>query len=145
MFSAGCRSHKTVRSPVRASTRITAIWLVAPAIVSDAEMSTPSRRRLSRETCPNSSSPNRPIYLARHPRRAQVEAALGAAARPVVSVVLVAGSGAEVAEHLQGLTPERSQAIGRAAYERVRAEHTYAHRARQVEAVLEGRLEEVGA
>jgi spore maturation protein CgeB len=59
--------------------------------------------------------------------------------------VLVAGSGAEVAEHLSSLTPGRSQTIGRAAYERVRAEHTYAHRARQVEAVLEGRFEEVGA
>jgi spore maturation protein CgeB len=53
--------------------------------------------------------------------------------------VLVAGSGAEVAEHVAALTPARARDIGQAALRRVLAEHTYAHRAAQVEAVLEGR------
>ena len=53
--------------------------------------------------------------------------------------VLVARDGAEVAEHVAALTPERARAVGRAALRRVLAEHTYAHRAAQVEAVLEGR------
>ena len=52
--------------------------------------------------------------------------------------VLVAKDGAEVAEHLTALTPERARAIGQAAYRRVLADHTYAQRARQVEEVLEG-------
>lgn len=52
--------------------------------------------------------------------------------------VLVARSGREVNEHLDALTPERAGRIGHAAYERVLAEHTYAHRAEQVEAILEG-------
>jgi spore maturation protein CgeB len=51
--------------------------------------------------------------------------------------ILVARDGAEVAGLLQGLTPSRAQAIGRAARARVLAEHTYAHRARQVADVLE--------
>ncbi|MGN6228312.1 MAG: CgeB family protein [Dyella sp.] len=53
--------------------------------------------------------------------------------------VLVARNGDEVAEHLDALSSERATAIGRAALERVRAEHTYAHRAAQLEALLEGR------
>lgn len=53
--------------------------------------------------------------------------------------VLVADSGAQVAELLDGLSLERARAIGAAALARVRAEHTYAHRAAQLEAVLEGR------
>jgi spore maturation protein CgeB len=52
--------------------------------------------------------------------------------------VLVARSGAEVAEHVRELTPQRALAIGAAAYSRVLAEHTYAHRAAQLEEVLEG-------
>lgn len=52
--------------------------------------------------------------------------------------VLVARSGAEVAELLAGLDPERARAIGAAALERVLAEHTYDRRAAEVEAVLEG-------
>lgn len=52
--------------------------------------------------------------------------------------ILVAHDGEDVAGHLDSLTRERARAIGRAAYRRVLAEHTYAHRARQVEAVLEG-------
>ena len=50
--------------------------------------------------------------------------------------VLVARDGAEVARHLEELTPERARGIGDAARRRVLAEHTYAHRAAQVETVL---------
>ncbi|BDG07484.1 CgeB family protein [Anaeromyxobacter paludicola] len=50
--------------------------------------------------------------------------------------VLLAESGAEVAEALGGLTPARAAAIGAAARRRVLAEHTYAHRALEVEAAL---------
>jgi spore maturation protein CgeB len=49
--------------------------------------------------------------------------------------VLVARDGAEVAEHVRSLTPERARAIGRAALQRVLAEHTYAHRGAQVDAI----------
>ena len=52
--------------------------------------------------------------------------------------VLVAESGDDVARHLSDLTPRRAAAIGHAARQRVLAEHTYAHRARQVEALLKG-------
>ncbi|MDQ3725225.1 MAG: glycosyltransferase [Actinomycetota bacterium] len=52
--------------------------------------------------------------------------------------VLVARDGAEVAELLAGLDPERARRIGEAALERVLAEHTYDRRAEQVEAILEG-------
>ena len=52
--------------------------------------------------------------------------------------VLVARDGAEVAEHLQRLSPAAAKAIGAAACRRVLAEHTYAHRAAQLDAVLEG-------
>lgn len=50
--------------------------------------------------------------------------------------VLVARDGVEVAQHLEELTPERARRIGEAARRRVLAEHTYAHRAEQVENVL---------
>ena len=50
--------------------------------------------------------------------------------------VLFANNGDEVAGHLQQLTPERAHDIGRAALRRVLAEHTYAHRAEQVEQIL---------
>jgi spore maturation protein CgeB len=53
--------------------------------------------------------------------------------------VLVAHSGAEVAELLDGLDADRARRIGEAALRRVLAEHTYAHRAALLEAVLEGR------
>jgi spore maturation protein CgeB len=52
--------------------------------------------------------------------------------------VLVAHSGEEVAQHVASLTSERARQIGEAAYRRALAEHTYAHRAKQVEEVLEG-------
>jgi spore maturation protein CgeB len=50
--------------------------------------------------------------------------------------VLVARGGEEVAAILGQLTPERAREIGRAARRRILAEHTYAHRAAQAEAVL---------
>jgi spore maturation protein CgeB len=54
------------------------------------------------------------------------------------SEVLVAHDGAAVAEHVRALDAASARRIGRAAYKRVRAEHTYAHRAAQLEALLEG-------
>lgn len=52
--------------------------------------------------------------------------------------ILVARDGAEVAALLDGLTEERARRIGQAARRRILREHTYAHRAAQLEAVLEG-------
>jgi spore maturation protein CgeB len=52
--------------------------------------------------------------------------------------LLTAADGAEVAALLAELTPQQSKQIGRAAHARVTAEHTYAHRARQVAKVLDG-------
>ena len=52
--------------------------------------------------------------------------------------VLVAHNGQDVADHLEALTLPRAAEIGRAAYRRVISAHTYAHRALQVEAALEG-------
>jgi spore maturation protein CgeB len=51
--------------------------------------------------------------------------------------VLVAKDGDEVAAALARLTPDRARAIGRAALRRVLAEHTYAHRAVELEHVLD--------
>ena len=63
--------------------------------------------------------------------------------------VLVARDGKDVAEHVRTLTPERARTIGRAALRRVLAEHTYAHRGAEVDALLRretaDRLEEVAA
>ena len=50
--------------------------------------------------------------------------------------VLVARSGDEVAQLLSDLSPERARKLGQAALQRVLAEHTYAHRAVEVERVL---------
>jgi spore maturation protein CgeB len=60
--------------------------------------------------------------------------------------VLVAENGHEVASHLEALTPARAAAISRAARTRILAQHTYAHRAVQVEALLDakGPRQEVG-
>lgn len=49
--------------------------------------------------------------------------------------VLVASSGDEVLAHLEALTAEKAKAIGEAARQRVLAEHTYEHRARQLDAL----------
>ena len=51
--------------------------------------------------------------------------------------LLVAANGEEVAEHLRQLTPERARQIGEAARRRVLGAHTYAHRAHQLERILE--------
>jgi spore maturation protein CgeB len=51
--------------------------------------------------------------------------------------VLVAASGAEVAAHLEALTPERGRRLGAAARRRILAAHTYAHRAVELEGVLD--------
>lgn len=50
--------------------------------------------------------------------------------------LLIARDADEVAAHLAVLTPERARAIGRAAYDRALAQHTYAHRACELEKVL---------
>jgi spore maturation protein CgeB len=51
------------------------------------------------------------------------------------SEVLVARDGRDVADHVAALTPERARAIGRAALARVLAEHSYAHRGAEVDAL----------
>ena len=53
--------------------------------------------------------------------------------------VLVAQDGAEVADHVAGLEPLRARDLGEAARKRVLAEHTYGHRAVQVDALLRSR------
>jgi spore maturation protein CgeB len=50
--------------------------------------------------------------------------------------VLVAAHGEDVARHLRDLRPERARLVGEAARRRVLAQHTYAQRAREVEALL---------
>jgi spore maturation protein CgeB len=50
--------------------------------------------------------------------------------------ILVAGSGAEVAEILQGLSRSTASAVGARALKRVREQHTYAHRALQFQEVF---------
>jgi spore maturation protein CgeB len=55
--------------------------------------------------------------------------------------VLVARDGQDVADHVAELTPERARAIGRAALARILAEHTYAHRGEQVDALFRAEAE----
>lgn len=50
--------------------------------------------------------------------------------------VLVARDGAEVAQHLRELTPDRARRIGAAARARILAQHTYTRRAAEVDALL---------
>jgi spore maturation protein CgeB len=50
--------------------------------------------------------------------------------------ILVATDGAEVATILANLTDEQAKAIGQAAYSKVLSEHTYSHRAEQLEQLL---------
>ena len=63
--------------------------------------------------------------------------------------VLVARDGRDVADHVRALTRKRAREIGGAALRRVLAEHTYAHRGAQVDALLREELaqrrEEVAA
>jgi spore maturation protein CgeB len=58
--------------------------------------------------------------------------------------ILVAASADDVVEIMQSLSEGRALAIGREARKRALAEHTYAHRARLVEEVLEGRTRSAG-
>lgn len=51
--------------------------------------------------------------------------------------ILIAKTGEEVVDGLRRLTPARAGAIGQAARKRILAEHTYAHRARQVADLLD--------
>jgi spore maturation protein CgeB len=55
------------------------------------------------------------------------------------SEVLVAQDGEQVAQHVRRLDKPTAHAIGEAAWRRVLSEHTYAHRAAQLEALLLGR------
>lgn len=50
--------------------------------------------------------------------------------------ILVAVDGEQVAEYVAAMTSERARAIGQAACRRILAEHTYTHRAAQLEQVL---------
>jgi spore maturation protein CgeB len=59
--------------------------------------------------------------------------------------VLVAGDGEGVAAHLESLTPSRAREIASQARKRILAHHTYAHRALEVDRVLEGSSEKIGA
>ncbi|MEA2554518.1 MAG: hypothetical protein QOJ65_2694 [Fimbriimonadaceae bacterium] len=56
--------------------------------------------------------------------------------------ILVAADGDDVAAHLHDLTQDRARQIGEAAYRRMLADHTYAHRAALLDQVLEGRNED---
>ena len=52
--------------------------------------------------------------------------------------ILVARNGGEVAQQLERLSPETAREIGQAARKRILCEHTYAHRAAQLDALLNG-------
>lgn len=54
--------------------------------------------------------------------------------------ILVARDGAEVAETLKYLSADRAREIGNSAYRRICAQHTYEHRAAQIENLLKGRV-----
>lgn len=59
--------------------------------------------------------------------------------------ILVAASGDEVAAWLAALTPERARRIAEAARTRILSQHTYAHRARQLNALLDLRTSKAEA
>ena len=54
--------------------------------------------------------------------------------------ILVAKDGEEVARIMASLTEEKAKAIGQAAYKKVLAAHTYAHRADQLETLLYSKI-----
>jgi len=56
------------------------------------------------------------------------------------SEILVARNGDEVLGVMDSLNDRRAAVIGRAAYRRATSEHTYAGRAAQVEAALQGNV-----
>lgn len=55
--------------------------------------------------------------------------------------VLVARSGDDVMRHLRTMGATRARQIGQAALQRVLTEHTYQHRAEQLQQLLDGRME----
>jgi spore maturation protein CgeB len=55
--------------------------------------------------------------------------------------VLVARDGDDVIRHLRTMGTTRARQIGQAALQRVLAEHTYQHRAKQLQQLLDGRME----
>ena len=55
--------------------------------------------------------------------------------------VLVARNGDDVIRHLRTMSTTRARQIGEAALQRVLAEHTYQHRAEQLQQLLDGHLE----
>lgn len=55
--------------------------------------------------------------------------------------VLVARDGDAVIAHLAGLQPAQARAIGQAAYRRMVAEHTYTHRAAQLQTILDAHVQ----
>jgi spore maturation protein CgeB len=59
--------------------------------------------------------------------------------------ILVAADADDVVDRLRALTPSKSRSIGKAAYDRALAEHTYCHRAALVERVLDERPAHAGA
>lgn len=52
--------------------------------------------------------------------------------------ILVAGSAAEIVEHLRSVPPQRARGMGEAMRRRALRDHTYAQRAREVDAILAG-------
>lgn len=54
--------------------------------------------------------------------------------------IIVVKNGEEVEKVISELTPERANAIGKAAYKKVLAEHTYEHRAELLQSVISGKL-----
>jgi spore maturation protein CgeB len=50
--------------------------------------------------------------------------------------ILVAANGEEVISHMRKLSPARAREVGQSAYRRANAQHTYAHRATEVERAL---------
>jgi spore maturation protein CgeB len=50
--------------------------------------------------------------------------------------ILVARDGRDVVDHLESLDPQRAAAMGKAALQRARGEHTYARRAKEADAIL---------
>lgn len=54
------------------------------------------------------------------------------------SEVLVARNGAEVAGHLKELSKDRAAGIGKRALKRIMAQHTYGHRAKELDSILSG-------
>jgi len=54
--------------------------------------------------------------------------------------IIVVKDGKEVEEVLRNLTPERAEAIGKAAYNKVLSHHTYNHRAELLESVISKKL-----